>query len=64
MDNKAWTLRFTPDREKLIERLRTKLKAAGRKVDTIHGVVTNASVFEHALKALERELDQELDSKD
>jgi hypothetical protein len=60
MDNRSWTLRFTADREKLIESLRVKLRDTNRKVDTIHGVVTNASVFDEALKALEKELDEEL----
>lgn len=60
MDNRAWTLRYTSERDELVERLRMKLKQAGRKVDTIHGVITNASVFDEALKALEKELDQEL----
>ena len=64
MENNAWTLRYSDYRKSLIERLREKLKLAGRKVDTIHGVVTNASVFDHALEALERELDQELHNKD
>lgn len=54
-----WTLRNTEEREALIERLRIKLKNSGRKVETIHGVVQTASILDEALKALERELDQE-----
>jgi len=62
MENKSWTLRFTPDRHELIERLREKLKQAGREVETVHGVVSNASVFDAALTALERELDTEINT--
>lgn len=60
MENKAFALRYTPARGELVERLRVKLKAVGRQVETLHGVVTNAYVLDEALKALERELDKEL----
>lgn len=63
MENHAWTLRYSDERKEIIERLRLKLVQAKRTVDKVHGVVTNSSVFDEALKALERELDQEL-SKD
>lgn len=63
MDNKGWTLRFTPSRHEVIERLRKKLKLANRQVETVHDVVSNASVFDAALAALERELDSEINSQ-
>jgi len=62
VENKTWTLRYTPGRGEIIERLREKLKKAGRKVETVHGVVSNSSVFDAALAALERELDAEINS--
>lgn len=59
MEVTNWTLRNTEERDALIKRLREKLKKSGRKVDTIHGVVSTASVFDEALKALEKELDEQ-----
>lgn len=60
MEVANWTLRNTNERDAIIKRLREKLQLSGRKVDTIHGVVSTASVFDEALKALEKELDKEL----
>lgn len=63
MEVQNWTLRNTDEREATINRLRAKLKASNRKVETIHGIPTTAGIFDHALAALERELDQELADK-
>lgn len=63
MEVQNWTLRNTQEREDRINRLRAKLKASNRKVETIHGVPTTAGIFDAALIALERELDQELANK-
>jgi hypothetical protein len=59
MDNSSWTLKHTEERFLLISRLREKLAASGRPVGRVHGIVSTASVFDEALKALERELDAE-----
>lgn len=56
MENQSWTLRHTKEREELIESLRALLASSDRKVDKIHGVVTNASIFDEALRALKTEL--------
>ncbi|MEO8610120.1 MAG: hypothetical protein ABI690_19655 [Chloroflexota bacterium] len=63
MSERAWNLRRTPQRDKLIESLRGKLAQSGRTVETIHGVVTTAAIFDEGLKALERELDAEPNQK-
>jgi hypothetical protein len=63
MEEQSWTLRYNPERKEIIERLRIKLRKAGREVHTIHGVVTNATLFDAALAALEKELDQEITVK-
>lgn len=63
MENKQWALRSTPERKELIDRVRGKLDATGREVPRLHGVITDAALLELGLKALERELDQELTNK-
>ena len=60
LENKQWALRSTPERKDLIDRVREKLDATGRKVPRLHGVITDAALLELGLHALERELDQEL----
>lgn len=55
----AWNIRKTPERETVIEGLRERLKASGRSVETIHGSVTTAAIFDEALKALDKELTKE-----
>lgn len=56
MNERVWTIRRTDEREALIETLREALKKSGREVETIHGAVTTAAVFDAALRALEKEL--------
>lgn len=58
MNERVWTIRRTDEREALVEKLREALKASGRDVETIHGAVTTAAVFDAALKALEMELSE------
>lgn len=59
MAQTAWNIRRTDDRDEIMERLRVKLAASGRPVETIHGVVTTTSIFDEALKELEKALDKE-----
>ena len=59
MNERVWTIRRTDERERLIEALRALLKSSGREVETIHGTVTTAAIFDEALRALEKELEQE-----
>ncbi len=57
MDNRNYTIRRTDERETIIERLRDKLTHSGRKLETIHGIVTTAAIFDEALKELEKSLE-------
>ncbi len=52
-------LRITDWRAETIERLRRRLGASGRDVETIHGMATTSGIIDEALKALEKELDKE-----
>lgn len=56
-NDKAWSIRRTPERDALVEKLRERLQNSGRTVETIHGVVTTAAVIDEALKVLETVLD-------
>lgn len=58
MAQSAWNIRRTDEREAIMERLRQKLGASGREVETIHGVVTTTAIFDEALKELEKALDK------
>ncbi len=63
MENNSWTLKYSLERFNLISRLREKLAASGRPISRVHGIVATSSVFDEALKALEKELDAEMQDK-
>jgi hypothetical protein len=60
MNGRFYTLRRTSERDELIERLRSKIKASGREVETIHGVPTTAGIMDTALKELDKQLSKQV----
>lgn len=63
MRDRAWNIRRTPEREALVEKLRLRLKTSGREVDIIDGAVPTASIFDEALKELDKALEDKQLSK-
>lgn len=54
--DKHLSIRLTDERNRQIDRLRQLLQSSGRKVETIHGVVTTSAIIDAAFKALEAQL--------